>query len=774
MKDAFSVTNIHPTICDPWSMGSFYRITTKSCAGRRRRPRLYQPQTYALCVGSLLEACRSTLHVLLFPLCVMRKRRSSLGFVENVCLVSGVGSVTRWSARASSQRATSEALVFRQPRVRVTRQPSRRLRRPLDGTGAGLRGAQHMHCVSRLTERSLAVIHPGSALQTVRQVLTTLLVACSSDAAVVTAAIVCLSVYLSLHVNQARRAEIAQNRPTDGHSQRHAPGLSDKAPARLVAIEIGRSSRTLYVDKGPLDTTASERLLLAISDASSFRARGRNVWRALVGSLLPEGFGDKTRFPPVVSDDYLPYTVLHFMQNLVHAAASVIATQSMLIAIGVAKQATIGVSAAVQWILKDGLGRIAAIIFGSLLGNRYDADPKRWRMRGDMLYTLGVGTEIATRLVPQYFLLVGTMANAIKSVSYMMRLPTAAAIRRHFSLRENFGDLSAKANSQEVLSMLLGTFVGIGLSYMIDNSLKALFAFYIIYVQMFILFNYWSLRVLRMRTLNLQRTLIVMRRYWNSGGVETCSVAMANQAENFLLPSRLGPARRVRFGCRLGEAFRTVGEFEEAIARQRLWRGQYLQQTDVSKRNGNADADFTSVPDDVLDERYLLGVDAKRGRVFVVLHRDAKVADELQALMHATYLVRADWGPPPDMSIDRVRDGYLLACAETPVLVQRMRAVGWNVDEFVHAGGERARAIWGTEIEQLGTAAADVEHPTSALTRLLHPAVTKQPSSVGSYELLTTVQESAEATAAEESLAMSPWGPTFPEVSFGSELDIVS
>ncbi|KAF6002850.1 hypothetical protein F1559_004427 [Cyanidiococcus yangmingshanensis] len=448
----------------------------------------------------------------------------------------------------------------------------------------------------------------------------------------------------------------------------------------------------------------------------------------------------------------------------------------MLIAIGVAKEATVGVSAAVQWVLKDGLGRIAAIIFGSVLGNRYDADPKRWRMRGDMLYTIGVGTEIATRLAPQYFLLVGTAANAIKSVSYMMRLPTAAAIRRHFSLRENFGDLSAKANSQEVLSMLIGTFIGIGFSYVIGGSLRALIGFYIVYVQTFILFNFWSLRVLHMRTLNLQRTLIVMRCYWNSGGVETCSVAVANQAENFLLPSRLGSARRVRFGCRVGEAFETVSQLEATIARQQQWRRQWLHGTERSQQNGASATSIAPAVDEVADDRYLLSVDAVRGRVYIVLHRDANVADELRALMHASYLVRTDWGAPPDLSLDRVRDGYMLACAETPVLVQRMRAVGWNVDEFVHAGGERARAIWGMDVTQAFQSDARTEQVTQNMSRLMHRAMAKSPSSVGSYELLTSVEEARlpEAEKIEDSLSMSPWGPTVPEISFGSELDFAS
>ena len=55
----------------------------------------------------------------------------------------------------------------------------------------------------------------------------------------------------------------------------------------------------------------------------------------------------------------------------------------------------------------------------------------------------------APQLFPQYFLLIASIANAAKSISYMMRLPPRAAILQTFALRQNVGDISAKANSQE-------------------------------------------------------------------------------------------------------------------------------------------------------------------------------------------------------------------------------------------------------------------------------------------------------------------------------------
>lgn len=89
--------------------------------------------------------------------------------------------------------------------------------------------------------------------------------------------------------------------------------------------------------------------------------------------------------------------------------------------------------------LKDGLGRLGAIGAATAVGNRYDSDPKSFFLLGDLAFELGVGIELVAPLFPQWFLLIGSLANALKSMSYMMRLPPRAAILKSFARRENVG-----------------------------------------------------------------------------------------------------------------------------------------------------------------------------------------------------------------------------------------------------------------------------------------------------------------------------------------------
>ena len=37
-------------------------------------------------------------------------------------------------------------------------------------------------------------------------------------------------------------------------------------------------------------------------------------------------------------------------------------------------------AATLNWIIKDGMGQFGGILFASLVNNKFDADPKRWRM----------------------------------------------------------------------------------------------------------------------------------------------------------------------------------------------------------------------------------------------------------------------------------------------------------------------------------------------------------------------------------------------------------
>ena len=59
-------------------------------------------------------------------------------------------------------------------------------------------------------------------------------------------------------------------------------------------------------------------------------------------------------------------------------------TQSLLCAAGLTQGGSAATGAALagtlNWVLKDGIGQLAAVVSASLISDRFDTDAKRWRM----------------------------------------------------------------------------------------------------------------------------------------------------------------------------------------------------------------------------------------------------------------------------------------------------------------------------------------------------------------------------------------------------------
>ncbi|GJQ10112.1 hypothetical protein GpartN1_g4870.t1 [Galdieria partita] len=388
---------------------------------------------------------------------------------------------------------------------------------------------------------------------------------------------------------------------------------------------------------------------LLIAGSNDCRTIWRKILDLLYSSFLPENC-KKT-----VSKDYFWFTTFNFLQNVVNCCIGVISTQQLLRAVGLSSTQGIGKSASLNWVLKDGIGRLGAIIFGSFIGNRFDADPKRWRLWGDILYAFGIGTEIISPMLSRYFLLVASLANMVKATSYMLRLPTTAAIRRSFAKRENFGDISAKANSQEVLSNLIGTFLGIGLSIILGHSWWQLCIAYIVYFIMFFLLNYLGVKGLQLRTLNLQRSLLLGWSYWKHFQVST--VEEVNYRENVILPSIMSFGRCIRVGVSLRDIHLTGAELATLLDKYR-------------------------------QAKYLLTV--QHGKIYIVFHMEARVKDELQAILQATFLSQENGCT----CVDKLEQSYATAKEHLERFILELKSKGWKTEEFLHSGAQKYRAFW--------------------------------------------------------------------------------
>jgi hypothetical protein len=185
----------------------------------------------------------------------------------------------------------------------------------------------------------------------------------------------------------------------------------------------------------------------------------------LSSAILPE------RHQLSVQSYYYPFVAWNFVQMTLGAAAGVLATQSVLYGLGLSSHTQgLVLSGTLNWIIKDGLGQFGGIWIVSWLGGRFDIDAKRYRLLAAILLKVSCIIEVLVPLIPRYFILTAGIANVLKNVAWMASSATRAQIHKHLARRDNLGDITAKAASQNTLAGLVGTALGILISTAVTAS----------------------------------------------------------------------------------------------------------------------------------------------------------------------------------------------------------------------------------------------------------------------------------------------------------------
>lgn len=110
--------------------------------------------------------------------------------------------------------------------------------------------------------------------------------------------------------------------------------------------------------------------------------------------------------PGSVNPEYAAYTRWRAVQRLLSATVNVFGLQAMIMAVGVRDSravtagAVAGAAAALDWVLKDALGKVTRLCWAGRMGREFDGDAKRWRFRSSLLYASGNGLQIATFAFP--------------------------------------------------------------------------------------------------------------------------------------------------------------------------------------------------------------------------------------------------------------------------------------------------------------------------------------------------------------------------------------
>ncbi|KAI8361034.1 vitamin B6 photo-protection and homoeostasis-domain-containing protein [Mortierella sp. GBAus27b] len=406
--------------------------------------------------------------------------------------------------------------------------------------------------------------------------------------------------------------------------------------------------------------------------------------------FLPKGY------PESVTPNYWAFAKWQFAHNVTGSVSAVISTQSLLFAMGLGA-GSIPMAAALNWIIKDGLGQLGGVVYASFVSDKFDSEPKRFRFQATVAMQGANILELLAPLWPGSFLLIASISNIGKNMAWLASSATRAQMNKTFTLRDNLGDVTGKSGSQTTAAGLVGTGLGVIIAAMMnyitkDPTVLPLIPMCVTFMP-FAVFNIYS---------NYKSSYYVTTSSLNVPRAETVfnnilrSPAMKKEA---LDKGQLSIDDRRQLLDQLVLTPKTVAHGEVFV---RPYRSSFTIDIDieptVSKFAGQGDGakaldrTFRQL-DFVQPERYYIMADESgtRGKDKVVLWFDkqAKGSDLIQGFYHACAVRLALEQKEGGNTI--ISKTHEQAIETVPQLVELMSQKGWDTESLFLTDGDHNR-----------------------------------------------------------------------------------
>ena len=363
--------------------------------------------------------------------------------------------------------------------------------------------------------------------------------------------------------------------------------------------------------------------------------------------------------PEQVTPDYWEYIKWRGWHRLFSSMSSIFSTQSLLLAVGVGAKNTLPAAAGINWVLKDGLGRLGRLTVATKFGESFDADLKRFRFASSFIYAGALLIENLTPYVPQYFLPMAAIANVGKSVGLTTYISTQPAFYKSFAKAENISDISAKSQAQQMAIDTLGLALAVSLNLMVKQNARISRMLPLIMFPVLIpgdLYSiYQELRSVHLRTLNKERAELLASAYVE--GQRVLTPEAVSKMERFVMPSVTSSGAtpleiRGLDGRVLSEE--DARRFEKECRGSSKSRGRpYFLSATRTRRKGQYTASFRA---------------------------DCTSKDVLQVVLTMAYLRKEGEG---------LESAERLACRQVGAFVTGLKECGWQCDPFTLSKTER-------------------------------------------------------------------------------------
>ena len=297
----------------------------------------------------------------------------------------------------------------------------------------------------------------------------------------------------------------------------NAPSARRRARAGNAATDANADSQNDIIAVEFAPDGGRERAWTAVHrvDSRPKRARGgfasrfgaKAIARFVKRAFLPAGF------PGTVSPDYLAFQSWDTAQGLCSYVRGALTTRALLEGVGVGADTVAAVSAAsatAQFVLRDVVGSLGAVLFAAARGSSFDAHAKQWRLFADCANDVGMALELlAPTLGARYgrgaFLATACAGSLARAMCGVAAGATRAALTRHFARAHNAADVAAKEASQETAVSVFGSAAGVWVARVTAESPSSQWFVFLALTVAHVLCNVRAVRCLRVDAVNRAR-----------------------------------------------------------------------------------------------------------------------------------------------------------------------------------------------------------------------------------------------------------------------------
>ncbi|KAL7560004.1 hypothetical protein ACA910_013498 [Epithemia clementina (nom. ined.)] len=269
-------------------------------------------------------------------------------------------------------------------------------------------------------------------------------------------------------------------------------------------------------------------------------ALGSNLLPAIRSGLrstfLPSGYPNK------IPRGYLRYAVWSWIQDLSTQLRGVLATQRVLEGVGVGRPGATALSAMLNFLVRDGCGMAATLLFTASAASRFQSDVKRWRLFADIMVDIGITLEVAAAQVPlSFFLPMICVGNMCKAMCGVAAGAVGGSINLYWAAQgTDISDISAKFGAQHTVTATLGLiFAAIFARSIADVPLTTVWILYSALTILHILANIRCMRIIAFQVMNAARVRMIFHEFWQQYKENVAQTQSANRAIHLSSPDEI-------------------------------------------------------------------------------------------------------------------------------------------------------------------------------------------------------------------------------------------